>query len=319
MFFKAKKCEFWKQKIKYLGLVVQEGKLAMDSAKLKEILEWPTLKTVKEVQSFLGFGNFYQWFINNFSHLAHPLNDLLKKDRKFIWSKECQESLDLLKKHITEEPVLMMPDHTRLFQIKVNSSLFATGGILTQMDTNGDRHPCTYLSKSLTKEQRNYDTGDRESLAIVQALKEWWHYIQGSGHTTTILSGHNNLRYLKVSQTIGQQMARLMLYLSEFDIKLVHMPGKKNIQADALSRRPDLCPEETDNENVIVLPEHLFANLINTELQRRIANTGNMGYDAAEAMKGVPGEGPNKAKKDLEDWEVEGFKGKNYIPNNGQL
>ena len=62
LFFKAKKCEFWKQKIEYLGLVVQEGKLAMDSAKFKGILEWPTPKTVKEVQSFLGSGNFYRWW-----------------------------------------------------------------------------------------------------------------------------------------------------------------------------------------------------------------------------------------------------------------
>ena len=175
----------------------------MDSAKLQGVLEWPIPKTVKEVQSFLGFGNFYQWFIKNFSHLAHPLNDLLKKDKKFIWLDKCQESFDLLKKHFTEEPVLMMPDHTRLFQIQVNSSLFATGGILTQMDTNGDHHPCTYLSKSLTKEQRNYNTGDRELLAIVHMLKEWQHYIQGSGHTTTILSDHDNLRHFKVPQTIG--------------------------------------------------------------------------------------------------------------------
>ena len=176
----------------------------MDSAKLKGILEWPTPKTVKEVRFFLGFGNFYGWFIKNFSHLVHPLNDLLRKDKKFIWSNECQESFDLLKRHFTKEPVLMMLDHTRLFQIQVNSSLFATRGILTQMDTNGDRHPCTYLSKSLTKEQRNYDTGNRELLAIVCTLKEWQHYIQGSGHTTTILSDHDNLHHFKVPQTIGQ-------------------------------------------------------------------------------------------------------------------
>ena len=88
-----------------------------------------------------------------------------------------------------EEPVLMMPDHTKPFQIQVNSSLFATRGILTQMDTNGEHHPCAYS----TKEQRNYDTGDRELLAIVCVLKEWQHYIQGSGHTTTILSDHDNL------------------------------------------------------------------------------------------------------------------------------
>jgi hypothetical protein len=76
------------------------------------------------------------------------------------------------------------------------------------MDTNGDRHPCAYLSKSLMKEQRNYDTGDRELLAIVQALKEWRHYIQGSGHTTIVLSDHDNLRHFKVPQTIGQRMAQ---------------------------------------------------------------------------------------------------------------
>ena len=70
------------------------------------------------------------------------------------------------------------------------------------MDTNRDCHLCTYLSKSLTKEQRNYGTGDRELLAIVQALKEWQHYIQGSEHTTIILSDHNNLRQFKVPQTM---------------------------------------------------------------------------------------------------------------------
>ena len=122
-------------------------------------------------------------------------------------------------------------------------------------------------------------------------------------------------------------MARWMPHLSKFDIKLIHIPGKKNIQADTLSRRPDLCPEGIDNKNIVVLLEHLFANLIDTELQKRIANTRNMNYDAAEAIKGLLGEGPNEAKKDLEDWEVEEFegknilfhKGKNYIPNDGQL
>jgi hypothetical protein len=204
LYFTAKKCEFRKPKIEYLGLVVEERKLAMDPAKLKGILDWPAPKTVKEVRSFLGFGNFYRCFVKGFSHLAHPLNDLLKKDKKFIWSEECQESFDQLKKQFTEEPVLIMLDHLKPFQIQVDSSLFATGDIFSQIDTNGDRHPCAYLSKSLTKEQRNYDTGDRELLAIVWALKEWRHYIQESGHTTIVLSDHDNLRHFKVPQTIGQ-------------------------------------------------------------------------------------------------------------------
>jgi RNase H-like domain found in reverse transcriptase/Reverse transcriptase (RNA-dependent DNA polymerase) len=172
LYFEAKKCKFRKPKIEFLGLVIEEGKLAINPTKLKEILDWPAPKTVKEVRSFIGFGNFYRCFVKGFSHLAHPLHDLLKKDKKFVWSAECQEFFDQLKKQFTEEPVLMMLDHLKPFQIQVDSLLFATGGILTQMDTNGDRYPCVYLSKSLTKEQRNYDTGDRELLAIVQALKE---------------------------------------------------------------------------------------------------------------------------------------------------
>jgi hypothetical protein len=169
----------------------------MDPAKLKGILDWPAPKAVKE------FGNFYHCFVKGFSHLAHPLHDLLKKDKKFVSSEECQEFFDQLKKQFTEEPVLMLPNHLKPFQIQVDSSLFATGGILTQIDTNGDRHPCGYLSKSLMKEQRDYDTGGRELLAIVQALKEWRHCIQGSGHTTIVLSDHDNLRHFKVPQTIG--------------------------------------------------------------------------------------------------------------------
>jgi hypothetical protein len=122
-------------------------------------------------------------------------------------------------------------------------------------------------------------------------------------------------------------MARWTLYLSKFDIKLVYIPGKKNIQADSLSRRPDLCPQETDNEDVIVLPEHLFVNLIDMELQKKIANAKNMGYDAAEAIKQLLEQGPREAKKDLMDWEVEEFegenvlfyKGKNYVPIDAEL
>jgi RNase H-like domain found in reverse transcriptase len=213
-------------KIEYLGLVVEEGKLAMD-AKLKGILEWPTPKTVKEVWSFQKFGNFYCCFIKGFFDLAHSLNDLLEKDKKFVWSEECQEAFDLLKKWFTDELVLMMPNHSKPFQIQVDSLLFATGGILSQTNANGDRHPCAYLSKSLTKKQQNYDMGDRELLAIVWALKEWRHYIQGSGQTTTVLSDHDNLRHFRVPQTIGRRMAQWTLYLSEFDIKLVHIPGEK--------------------------------------------------------------------------------------------
>jgi hypothetical protein len=100
---------------------------------------------------------------------------------------------------------------------------------------------------------------------------------------------------------------------SKFNIKLVHILGKKNKQADSLSQRPDLCPQETDNEDVIVFPEHLFINLIDMELQKKIANAKNMDYDAAEAIKELLEQGPKEAKKDLIDWKVEEFKGEKVL------
>jgi hypothetical protein len=99
-------------------------------------------------------------------------------------------------------------------------------------------------------------------------------------------------------------MAQWTLYLSKFNIKLVHIPGKNNIQADSLLQRPDLCPQGTDNKDVVVLPENLFVNLIDMELQKKIANAKNMDYDTAEAIKELPEQGPREAKKNLMDWEV---------------
>ena len=102
LFLKPTKCKFNESKVEYLGMVIEEGKISMDSGKLKRIWDWPTPATVKQVRAFLGFGNFYWRFIWHFSELAKPLNDLLKKDNKFEWTSDCQKAFDELKKHFTE-------------------------------------------------------------------------------------------------------------------------------------------------------------------------------------------------------------------------
>ena len=93
---------------------------------------------MKQVQSFLEFGNFYQKFISHYSDIAKPLNDLTKKDKKFEWTEECQTSFDTLKQRFTEEPILLMPDHSKPFQIESDASKVATGAVLTQADLNGN-------------------------------------------------------------------------------------------------------------------------------------------------------------------------------------
>ena len=152
----------------------------------------------------MGFGNFYRQFIRHFSNLAKPLNDLLKKDQKFEWTEECQRAFDDLKKQFTEEPVLMMPDQTQPFEIKTDASKYAIGAVLTQLDSNGDRHPISFISKTFSPAERNYEIYDHELLAIIWALEEWRHYIQGSPHTTIILSDHKNLTYYRDAKKLNR-------------------------------------------------------------------------------------------------------------------
>ena len=296
----------------------------MDLVKVKGLQDWPTPTTVKQVRSFLGFGNFYRKFIKKFSELAQPLNDLLK----IKWTQECQQAFDTLKKRFTEEPVLMMPDQARPFQIEADASKYASGAVLTQMDSNGDRHLVAFLSKTFTETEQNYEIYDRELLGIIQALEEWRHYIQGSGHTTIVHSDHQNLMFFKLAQKLNRRQARWALFLSEFNIKLIHMPGSKMILSDALSRRPDFIPEEDhDNENRILLPENMFINLIHVDLQDRIANLTNYDFDVKNALEMLLENGPNTLQNDLEDWKLEKhngqnvmfYKGKNYIPNDMEL
>jgi len=167
LYLEPTKCEFAKTKVEWLGMIIEEGKISMDPGKLKGISEWPAPTTVKQVREFLGFGNFYRRFIRHYSEIAKPLNDLTKKDQKFLWTETCQNAFNELKKRFTEEPVLMMPDQTRPFQIECDASKYASGAVLTQTDTNGNRHPCAFISKTFTATERNYEIYDRELLAII--------------------------------------------------------------------------------------------------------------------------------------------------------
>ena len=113
-----------------------------------------------------------------------------------------------------------------------------------------------FLSKTLSPTERNYEIYDRELLGIIQALEEWQHYIQGSSHTTIVFSDHKNLTYFWTAQKLNRRQARWSLYLSEFNISLIHLPRSKMIQSDTLSRWPDYgLDNEHDNKDIILLPD----------------------------------------------------------------
>ena len=259
-------------------MIVEEGKISMDPIKLTRIRDWPILSMVKQVRSFFGFGNFYRKFISHYSDIAKPLNDLTKKDKKFEWTNKCQESFNTLKWCFTKEPVLLMPDHSKPFQIESDTSKVATGAVLTQTNLNGDRHPVAFLSQTFTDTEQQYEIYNQKLLGIIWALKEWRHYIQGSGHTTVVLSDHKNLTYFRTTQKLNDWQAQWSLYLSKFNIKLIHMQGTKMIQSDSLSQCPDHGTDKSiRREDQILLPDDLFVNLLDINLQehQRLENRRN--------------------------------------------
>jgi RNase H-like domain found in reverse transcriptase len=214
-------------------------------------------------------------------------------------------------------------DQSKPFQIESDALKVATGVVLTQLDSNGDRHPVAFLSKTFSETERKYEIYDQELLGIIWALKEWRHYIQGSGHTTIVYSDHKNLTYFWTVQKLNDRQARWSLYLSGFDLKLIHLPGTKMVQSNALSRWPDYETNEwMEEEDKVVLPDNLFINLLNTELQEWILNRKELDLDIKNVIKTLMEEGPTSLKNDLQDWKIEEidgqktifFKGKNYIP-----
>ena len=148
---KPEKCEFEKSSVEYLGVIVSHNSVKMDPANVAGVSEWPAPTMKKEVQSFLGFTNFYQRFIEGFSHIARPLFNLTKAKSIFKWSIEEKLVFDTLKDRITSAPILALPDNTTPYRIEADSSDFATGAVLSQQSSeDGKWHLVAFFSKSLS-------------------------------------------------------------------------------------------------------------------------------------------------------------------------
>ena len=259
LFLKPEKCHFLQESVDYLGIIVGRHGIEMDPIKLKGLADWPTPTTVTEVHSFLGFGNFYKPFIQNYAKIARPLHDLTKKNVPFVWTALEDNAFRSLKSCFASRPVLASIDYSRPFMIQTDASAFAISATLTQPDEDDVHHPVAFLSASLSPAERNYDIYDRELLAIMKAFRQWRHHLLGTAHQITVLTDHNNLAYFREPHRITGRQARWMETLTEFDFVLRHVPGPSNTVADLLSCRPNLNEGVNPlNEDIIVLPEPLF-------------------------------------------------------------
>ena len=252
LYVKAEKCDFHVSSVCFLGFIVEKGQIKTDPAKVKAVAEWPTPTSRKQLQRFLGFANFYRRFIRDYSRVATPLTQLTSVKIPFLWSPAAEAAFTKLKMLFSSAPVLIHPDPTSQFIVEVDASDSGVGAVLSQRSTSDQKqHPCAFFSRQLSPAEKNYDVGNRELLAVVLALQEWRHWLEGSSHPFIVWSDHKNLSYLRSARRLNSRQARWALFLGRFQFTLTCRPGSKNIKPDALSRQFALPLEDTAGSTIL--------------------------------------------------------------------
>ena len=239
LFLKPHKCNFYTTTTSFIGIVVTPEGISMEKEKIKAIEEWKEPTKIKELQSFLGFANFYRRFVRDFSTIAKPLTSLTRKDRKWSWGEEESRAFNQIKTEISRDPVLSHPDPKKPYFLETDASGVAMGSILSQRKEDGYLHPIAFLSESFNDAQRNYDTHDKELLAIIRSLEHWHLFLEGTDEPITVYTDHRNLQFWQQSQNWNRRHARWHGILASFNFNIVYRPGKLSNKPDALSRRHD--------------------------------------------------------------------------------
>ena len=180
LYVKPEKCKWKVKEVEFLGVVIGPEGIKMEKKKVKGVLEWPTLKCVKDVQKFLGLANYYYRFIKGFVTVARPLHDLVKKDKKWEWTEREEKAFKELKERFTKEPVLAASDIDEKMRMEVDALDYVMGGVLSMECEDGLWRPVAFLLKSLNETERNYEIHDKEMLAIVRGLEVWRHLLEGA-------------------------------------------------------------------------------------------------------------------------------------------
>ncbi len=233
---KAKKCSFCPAELEYLGHLITRSGLRPDPAKVKAVAEFPPPQGVPGLKRFLGMAGFYRRFIPGFSQKANPLFSLEKKGVPYVWGDRQETAFNLLKKLLTEAPVLAYPRFDRPFVFETDASTSGLGCVLSQEDDEKCLRVIAYASRSLTAAEKNYSITELECLAVTWSLKLFRPYAYG--HPCKIITDHQALRWLLSQASPSGRLNRWSLALQEYQLEIIYRPGRKNEKADALSRAP---------------------------------------------------------------------------------
>jgi hypothetical protein len=246
----AEKCTWSTQRVEFLGYVITPEGMEMANDKVETIQSWQIPQSLRDVQSFLGFANFYRRFINGFSRICRPLTESTKGDKKsWKWTLEMNKAFDELKKQFINAPILKHYDPNRQCILETDASNFALGAILSQRSDDNALHPIAYHSRKFTPTEINYEIHDKELLAIVDSFKLWRRYVEGSLFTVLVYSDHQNLEYFTTTKILNRRQARWAQELAGIDFKICYRPRTLNSKLDTLSRQSEYRPSKGGSED----------------------------------------------------------------------
>jgi hypothetical protein len=201
---KLEKCEFHRQEVKYLGLIISTEGIKMDPEKITTVQDWEAPHNLKDVHTFLGFANFYCHFVWNYSKIVQPLTLLTRKGVAFVWKTEQQKAFEDLKNMFTSAPILARFDPNCDVIVETDTSNYVSAGVLSQYDNDGILYPVAYFSKKHSLAECNYEIYDKELMAIVYAFEEWRPELQSVINPIHILSDHKNLEYFTTTKLLNR-------------------------------------------------------------------------------------------------------------------
>ena len=251
LFIKLKKCAFHVRQVKYLRYIISPQGLSMNLTWVITVQDWPTSHSVKDVQSFLSFCNFYRHFIKGYSEMTHTLTELMKRITLFHWSEATEESFQNLKQAFQTAPLLAQFNSKESIFLKTDMSDYAVSDILSQCDSDMHWHSVTFFSHKLQSAECNYDTLNQELLTVVASFKVWRHYLEEAQHLIQMITDHHNLRYFLGIKPLTQRQAHWTEFLSGFNFSIKYQISFKN-SADAPSWWADYHSAEPDDYTLIL-------------------------------------------------------------------